>query len=266
MATFCGFAMLAAVGCGATTVDGSGQTLDVAVAPTPSSSATGATTPFFVDRFEGADRLITNEFAQNHPEEPDAVVSPAWNVTSGSLFVRDGMGWTGPPDHESPTPDSSAATGSAVFRAFPRVETAGSSVVSLRLLPIGFLDDSKPQDWDGVHVLTRVRSDFEFYSVSVLRRDGLVVIKRKVPGGPSNGGTYVTLASAEVPITGGDWHDVRVDTIDVDGAVRIVLWLDGVAVLEATDAGQSAPPITGPTRFGIRGDNLEFTIDDLEVR
>ena len=30
--------------------------------------------------------------------------------------------------------------------------------------------------------------------------------------------------------------------------------------------GEHAPPITGPTGIGIRGDNLEFTIDDLAVR
>lgn len=254
-------AVLAGAGCGAAEIDGRGQSLDLGT-----STTLAAATPRFVDRFEGSDRLVTNEYAQNNPREPDAIVSPAWDVTSGSLFVRDGMGWTGPPDHESPSPDSSVATGSAVFRAFPRVETDGDSVVSLRLLPIGFVDDSNRQDWDGVHVLTRVRSDAEFYSVSVLRRDGLIAIKRKLPGGPSNGGTYVTLASAEVPTAGDGWHDIRVDTTDRNGTVRILLWLDGVVVLEAIDAGEFAPPITGPSGIGIRGDNIEFTIDDLEVR
>ncbi len=127
------------------------------------------------------------------------------------------MGWTGPPDHESPSPDSSGATGSAVFRAFPRVQTDGDSIVSLRLHAIGFVDESNRQDWDGVHVLTRVRSEAEFYSVSVLRRDGLIAITRKRPGGPSNGGTYVTLASAEV------------DNQFQGGGVRVRVCFPGVA-------------------------------------
>lgn len=256
-----GLAVITGASCAAPTADGSVTSVSVTTSSTVSMSA-----PRFVDHFEGSDRLVTNEYAQNNPGETGATLSPAWDVTSGSLFVRDGMGWTGPPDHESPSPDSSAATGSAVFRAFPRVQTEGDSVVTMRLLPIGFVDESNRQDWDGVHVLTRVRSGAEFYSVSVLRRDGLIVIKRKVPGGPSNGGTYVTLASAQGPAVGDGWHDIRVDTTDRNGAVVIVLWVDGIVVLEATDGGEHAPPITGPTGIGIRGDNLEFTIDDLEVR
>lgn len=242
-----------------------GAASDVGPASTAVAPVTGPTGQF-VDRFDGNDRLVTNEYAGNEPEASDAVVSSSWDVTSGSLFVRDEMGWTGVPDHESPRADSTSATGSAVFRAFPRAQIDGNSVVSLRLLPIRFVDDQNPQDWDGVHILTRVRGETEFYSVSLLRRDGTVVIKRKFPGGPSNGGTYATLAAAAAPLSTGDWHDVRVETTDVDGTVRIVLWLDGAPVLEAIDGGDLGQPITGPTMIGVRGDNAEFGIDDLVIQ
>lgn len=44
----------------------------------------------------------------------------------------------------------------------PRAETDGDSIVSLRLHAIAFVDESNRQDWDGVHVLTRVQSEAEF--------------------------------------------------------------------------------------------------------
>src|SRR5690242_19497975 len=59
--------------------------------------------------------LITNEFAYEHPLSPQAALSPVWEVTSGSLFGRDGAGWTGPPDGIAPGPTSAAHNDSAVF-------------------------------------------------------------------------------------------------------------------------------------------------------
>ena len=102
--------------------------------------------------------------------------------------------------------------------------------------------------------------------ISVMRRDGLVTIKRKLPGGPSNGGTYVTLASDRSPDrVSASGIEVRVETTDRDGAVLITLWLDDVAVLEAVDAGDLAAPITGPTGIGLRADNIEAYFDDLVI-
>src|SRR5579884_3353308 len=55
----------------------------------------------FADRFRrpnGAHHLITNEFALFNPGDPAAVSSPNWEMTSGSFFSVDGIGWTGVPD------------------------------------------------------------------------------------------------------------------------------------------------------------------------
>ncbi|CAN5813094.1 hypothetical protein BH24ACT5_BH24ACT5_05430 [soil metagenome] len=48
--------------------------------------------------------------------------------------------------------------------------------------------------------------------------------------------------------------------------MRIVLSVDGERVLEAIDAGEYGPPVTGTTTVGVRGDNAEFGIDDLVIQ
>src|SRR5437762_3088405 len=42
------------------------------------------------DGFSGPDRLLTNEFAYWNPDRPGAVQHSVWEMTSGSLFVRNG--------------------------------------------------------------------------------------------------------------------------------------------------------------------------------
>lgn len=224
--------------------------------------------PVFATSFDGPDALITNEFAYRNAGDPSAAVSPEWDLTSGSLFVRDGHAWSGLVDAESPDPASAEHTGSAVLRAHPRVTVDGDSTVSLALRPLALAEDGQGeqvQAWDGFHVLVRFKDDRDFYAVSVLRRDGVIVIKRKTAGGPSNGGTYDTLAEGQLPMGLGDWHAISVETVDRDGAVRITLWIDGVPVLEAFDAGELGPPLTGPAGVALRGDNLEFEVDDLVI-
>lgn len=231
----------------------------------PASPPAGAATPGpFLDAFDVPDGLITNEFAYRNGDDPDAVASSTWTVTSGSLFVRDEYAWSGPVDHDSPGPTSAETTGSAVFRALPSITVAGDADVELDLLPIALVDQT-PTDWDGFHILVRVHNDHELYAVSAMRRDGTIVIKRKDPGGPSNGGTYTTLASADLPMSLGEWHHLRVETVDVTGGVRITLWVDGSPVLEAIDAGETGTPLSGPSGVSIRGDNLEFGVDNVAV-
>ncbi len=221
--------------------------------------------PVFVDGFDGENRLVTNEYAHDHPCADDALTSPAWDVSSGSLFIRNGAAWTGSLDRESPGPQSAVATGSAAFRAFARVEAPSDMMLTLRLSATSFSDVEPTNPWDGAHILVRADGEIEFYSISVLRRDGKIVVKRKIPGGPPNGDTYVTLAMTDYSRLDAGWHDVRIATADRDGTVVIEVYVDDVHVVTAVDSGQYGPPITEPGAVAIRADNLEFSFDDVAI-
>jgi hypothetical protein len=221
-----------------------------------------------LDDFNRPDGLVTNEYAHWNPHAPQAVRSPVWDVTSGSLFVRDGAAWSGVPDDAAPTASSRNGTHSAVFRAVTRRADFGDLAFSFRLRVHGLLRTrtTKAHDWDGVSVLVRYQSEEHLYAVTVLRRDGVVTIKKKVPGGDANGGTYHTLARGSMRATLGVWREFRVVVHDrADGPVVIEL-RQGGSSLVARDAGAGgSAPIRRPGRIGIRGDNAEFEFDDVVV-
>jgi hypothetical protein len=233
---------------------------------TPTAPESGA---LLVDAFDGADGLVTNEYAHWNPGAKDAVKSDVWALTSGSLLRRNSMGWTGVPDDRAPDATSSTGTNSAVFRLITHRDDFGDVAVSFALVHHGFVTtDSTPAvAWDGVHVLLRYQSEESLYYVSVNRRDGAIVIKKKVPGGPSNGGTYHTLASGKAAFTVGAVQRVEATVMtEADGSVTISLvGSDGRTLLRASDTGVGGPPITAAGRIGIRGDNSELSLDDLTV-
>lgn len=222
------------------------------------------------DRFAAPDRLITNEYAYWNPRDVTAAWSPLWQVSSGSLFSSGGRGWTGPVDDVEPDVTSSNGTNSAIFRMTSRQRDFGDVSVSMDLeVRRCTTTPSTPRtDWDGVHLFLRHQSEHHLYYASVSRRDGRLAIKKKVPGGPSNGGTYHTLAvaAATVAPTGSSTRlAATVETL-ADGSVQIaILGPDRTVALMAVDSGVGGPPITAAGRIGVRGDNCEFLIDDLRV-
>jgi hypothetical protein len=224
--------------------------------------------PLLSDSFGGGDGLITNEYAYWNPSDPSSVVSPVWELDSGSLFRRGGAGWTGVPDDRSPDATSSSGNNSAVFRLTTRRSDFGDVSVSFRLRNDGLSStgSTPPVDWDGVHVFLRYQSEFSLYYASVNRRDGTVVIKKKVPGGPDNGGTYYELTpyvAHAVPY--GQWQNVTATVRNVTGGVQITLSADGVVLAQAVDRGVGGPAITSPGKVGLRGDNANVSIDDFTV-
>lgn len=222
--------------------------------------------PLLSDDFSGPDALLTNEFAYVNQTDSRSVMSPRWWVTSGTLFRTDNTGWTGPIDQVAPGPTSLAGSDSRVFRMVSR-EQFSDIVLSLRLR----IDartrtgSTKTSDWDGVHLFLRYRDEFSLYVVSVGRRDGRLVIKKKLPGGPSNGGTYYPLAQAGRGILDSGWHDVVAEVRDVPGGVNLTLTIDGKQVLTARDPGTGGPALTGAGSVGLRGDETEFHVDDIVV-
>jgi hypothetical protein len=227
--------------------------------------------PLLVDDFNQPNGLITNEFAFFNPSSRAAVRSPIWQVTSGSLFAHDGNGWTGVPDVGQTGPQSAGATDSSVFRAITQSSDFQNVTVSFGLFVQHFLSakSGPTPGWEGVHVFLRYQTPVSLYVVSVDRSDGVIVIKKKVPGGPapSDGGTYFTLASMPGRSVSGRWEQVRVSAVNSGTeSVSIRLWIDGKLRLEATDNGiGNAPPITQSGRVGLRGDYTEFKFSHFTV-
>jgi hypothetical protein len=221
------------------------------------------------DTFSVPDGLITNEYAFFNALDLSSLLSPTWQLDSGSLFATGGTGSTGVPDDVEPNAHSTNGTDSAIFRLVTRRADLGDVSVSFRLDNIGLTQTSSTPsvDWDGVHVFLRYQSEFSLYYASINRRDGTAVIKKKVPGGPDNGGTYYELTpyvSHAVPY--GEWQDITATVqTNADGSVTIRLLSGGQLVVAATDSGTGGPPITAPGRVGLRGDNCNFRFDDFRV-
>jgi hypothetical protein len=216
------------------------------------------------DRFGGPDGLVTNEYA--YENEGSGTQSPTWLVTSGSLFRRDGVAWSGRPDTLAPGPDSATATNSDVFRMVTRRQDFGDVRVSVQFQVVRF-DDRGPRDaFDGMHVFLRYRSDASLLVVSVCRRDNMAAVKKKVAGGTTNGGTYYLLASANNACSTGQWHSADVDVRNVADGVAIDVSVDGRHVLTAHDSGTGGPAMRDPGRVGIRADYIEFLVRRFTVR
>jgi hypothetical protein len=225
--------------------------------------------------------LVTNEYAYHHPDASDAVRSNDWIVTSGSLFAAGDLLWSGAVDDQAPGPTSASGTDSAVLRAVSRRSDHADVGVSfaLRVQALTETVRTPGKDTDGVHIFLHYQSELSTYYVSMYRRDGTATIKKKIPGGPSNGGTYLTLGSAPLPVRSGwlnSWHQVRATIASVGtvggqaagaapGSVRLTLQVDGRDVLDVSDDGRTAPVITAAGRVGVRGDNCEFYLRDFST-
>lgn len=210
-----------------------------------------------------ADGLVTNELTQHASAAQQPHRSRDWVVTSGSLFAVGGMGWSGRPDDKSPDAESRNGTNSAVFRVVSRRRDFADVRVrfALRVSRLVRTRSTPKETYDGVHLLLRYRSPQQLYAVSLQRRDKILAIKRKDPGGPSNGGTYTVLSTAPFPLLH-DWINVDVTVRDTpDGSTALDLHIDGRLIMVAVD--RSAHRITGPGGIGLRADNAEFFFKDM---
>lgn len=251
--------------------------------------AVSSSNTLFLDSFTGADGLITNEYAHWNS---DGILSPDWDMTSGTLFRQANAGWTGLPDStDAPNKFSSAGTSSNVFRLTTLRSFAGNIKVSLALKNNNAHNPDCGANgtcWHGVHIWLRHQTQYDIYYVSVNRADNKVVIKRKVPCGPSNDGFYKELAQVTRAWTAGTWqHFSATVQTNGDGSVTIKVYDDdsnpNAPFLEATDAGgantswtagcvtpgsyptSQYPPITAAGSVGVRGDFVNFSVDDFKV-
>lgn len=207
--------------------------------------------PLVEDDFDRPDGVVTDERTWHDDTGTSPPDDDIWAATSGVLQVTDGVAWSDSP----------------VFRMVTHRRDLGDVAVSFRLRIDSLLGDERhvEEAWDGVHLLLHYQDETELYAVSVSRRDGSLAIKRKDPGGPSNGGTYSTLASGPGAVPVGRWADVRVTIRQVDLGVHIGVELDGRLVLDTTDTDTVGVRRSRPGRVGVRADNTVFHLDDLVV-
>ena len=223
------------------------------VAPTGRVGST-----LFLTTFSGRDSVVSSELGKP--------ASPTWIVTSGSLFLHGGYGWSGVPDAGPASGTITGRTGSAVFRAVLRQRSFGDVSITVRVRPVMLVTTLRTpaKPWDGVTILLRYRSQYYLYAVNIARRDGLVAIKRKLPKGPANGGVYTTIAQGVAPARMGQWTTATVVAKNgPHGSVQIALWINGKLVLSAVDTSGHA--LTGAGTVGIRADNCEFYVSRLKI-
>lgn len=218
--------------------------------------------------FPMGEKLITNEHAYFKPHALGTRTSQDWIVTSGSLFSYNGAGWTGVPDGVRPNATSSNGTDSAVFRVVTRRADFTNVTVSFQLKIARLVTTPRTPSnaFDGIHVFLRYQNYQDLYVVSVYRRDGMVAVKEKVPGGPSDGGTYYTLKEAPYRTPIHTWVPVNITIVTLTSkAVRIRLIIGNHQVLTMTEPASRVPPILSAGRVGLRGDNCEFYFRDFTV-
>ncbi len=207
--------------------------------------------------------------ATAHARQPSyQTMSSDWEVTNGSVWLRSGVAWV---SQSYAVDKGQGGNEFLLFRAHTG-SVFGDIAVSFRLRTLALSDaeTKSSENWDGVHVLLRRVDQTKLYAVSVNRRDHTLQIKKKCAGGPTNGGTYVRLSSprpAAVPVPWGQWQNVLlVVRNQLDGAVLIDAMIDGVLVERVMDTGVGCAPITVDGAVGIRGDRVEFELDDFDVR
>jgi phage replication-related protein YjqB (UPF0714/DUF867 family) len=261
-----------------------------------SNFAVSSSHTLFQDGFNGADGLITNEYAHWNS---DGILSPDWDMTSGTLFRQGNTAWTGAPDSAAPNKFSSDHTNSDAFRLNTRRSFAGNIKVSLALRNNSDIHDSNcggtnDTCWHGVHIWLRHLTQYDLYYVSLNRADNKVVIKRKVPCGTENGGTYFVLKQNGIPAivtrawSAGVWqHFSATIQTNSNGSVTIKVYDDdsdpNTPFLQATDGGgtntgwssvcgtpgsyptSQYPPLTAAGSVGVRGDFDNFNVDDMRV-
>ena len=221
--------------------------------------------------FQGRNGLIVSEYSYWNPQ--GSTNNTPWELSSGSLFRRDGHAWTGKPDDgcglSKAKPRPNWCNRSAIFRLITRQKSWRDVAVSFRLLNIDLTHTPKTPAvaWDGVHIFLRYQSEYNLYYASVNRRDSQIVIKKKCPGGKENGGTYYQLAATNTPypIPFGHWQEMRVEVTNTLKGVQISVYAGGRLRIQATDNGVGCPMINEPGRVGIRGDNDNFMFGDFRV-
>jgi hypothetical protein len=247
---------------------------DEPASPEIASFAEALTSTLIYDQFDYSGSVITNEYATWNPTHTDAIKNPLWEMNSGTIFEKSGTAWTGVPDGVSPNALSTNGNDSAVFRMYSKRNDLRDVAVTVTLKNNGLTTTSRTPatDWDGVHIWLRYLAEDHLYYISVNRRDNTIVAKKKIPGGPSNGGTYYVIGKTlahKVPY--GSWQTLKATAKNlVDGSVQLKLYettsTGTTLLLSAIDNGSvGGAPLRTAGRIGVRGDNCNFQLGKISV-
>lgn len=237
--------------------------------------------------------LISNEYSYYNPQMKDTAKSSDWEVSSGSLFGKDGTFWTGKPDSCAPDKNSRRCTNSDVFRINTKRSFSSNTRVSFAIKQNKEIHsrscERQGSCWHGTHIWLRYQNQYNLYYASINRADGRMVIKRKVPCGNDNRGTYFNISPyKKFDFKTGEWHRYSVTVAsDGDGSVVVRIFDDQgnpqAPILTGVDKGGTNPnwsprcnvpgkydsakylPIRAAGPVGIRGDYANFSFKDFKV-
>ena len=230
----------------------------------------------FSDPLNGPDRIVTNEFV-HWSKSSCPYTSTKWDMTSGTLFIKNGAGYSGLPTLEKTVPcESSKQTNSAIFRLNTRQSNFSNVTVSLDYNAVTHGGSGAPVNaYDGIHVWVGYQSEYALYAATIYRWDGTIVTKKKVPQATagcvnaSNEGCYYSLAKESLRkdlTTPNTWHHVDVQYFsDTNAKIHIATIIDGVKAADVIDTDTHGPAYTSGA-VGIRGDNTEFYFKNFQVK
>jgi hypothetical protein len=239
------------------------------------------------DAANGANGLITNEYAAWHASDATAVQSPVWRSDGGSLFSVSAtdaggqagrMAYTGALDSSFADRYSQSHTHSNKMRFWTKQSGFENVHIDADLKPTAW-DPDVPSTWGGFKFYLRRQADATtsaFYTVEPNVYDGHLYIQKKCLGDTGGGnysaeGTYYVLAQKSgysAPL--GSWVKIGAGVqTNGDGSVTISLYRGDSLLLQATDRGIRADgtgcPVLGPGRVGFRSDFLQYYLDNWRV-
>lgn len=229
----------------------------------------------FADPLNGPNRIVTNEFV-HWSKSSCPYKSSTWDMTSGTLMVRNGTGYSGIPTLEKTVPcESSTQTNSSIFRLNTRRSDFTNVTVSMDYEAVAHGGGGAPNNvYDGIHVWVGYQDQYSLYIATIYRWDGTIVTKKKVPQNiancttPANDGCYYSLAKATARsdiTTPNVWHHVDVVyALDANKIVHITTVVDGIKVADVADTDSHGPAYPSGA-VGVRGDNTEFYFKNFTV-
>jgi hypothetical protein len=237
---------------------------------------TPATTVLFSAPLNGQNGILANEYSYWNPNSSCPYKSSVWQMTSGTLSIKNNAGYSGIPTVEKhSTCSSTTHTDSAIFRLNTTQNNFSNVDVSMDYMAAKHGGGGAPNNsYDGIHMWVGYQNEYALYAATIFRWDGNLVIKKKVPlqtahcTNPSNEGCYynVTAEKKYANLTTANiWrHADILFQPNSDGSTTITTKIDGNVIMQAVDKNLHGPAYKSGA-VGVRGDNTEFYFKNFTV-